>query len=877
MRFLILSAVILGFSSVYPQDHLDPANYPSYGSPAWCDTTGKVAAYRDIYRGINPYSVGLGRQIPGTGTSVSNPARYYSPVIDGILEDSIWFYAETLLINSWEVSGYDACCNAVGPPDFYGAKDLHAIWRFFYNHDGLYVGCEVHDDVHDVDSLGGWYDQDAVEISIDPWDWGDFAAGHWNYDEFRRYVSGNLVPSYYIMIPSGCIWTTDYSQLHYMRIIKRLNEEPFVAGLIRGEVLANFNFGDEATNFTKGSPKTYGLDFAVASMGIDPYFRSIHHVEFKFPYNDPTAWTDLRSMGFYDTANGLPKTGNLFKMSFTNNDDDMPGPDGDNPNNTYASSWRADPFFMEEPAGHDHWSDTKYYPAFKYEARTISKVHITTSCCVFGDGRISGLWVDAATEQNRYAFLADGYVTFLDQSFYYDSSDNEGGKFYNAARDSVGFYSIGFKTPGRRMNDDTLIVHVNGAEYVLNPYMGFGNLDVLGRWVEVKNTPDTIKATSLECGDLYCFRFKPNALEYRFCPLSKLDTTALPGYAGCVDSLRIYRYQSGDFFSECAFTPNAGVIGRDSILFSYYVTRLIYCENPGAPRHLVVKYTNGDSAIFQEYKPYPLKNLGETGNNINKTMTLLARTPSDSLLKMYVFNKYANSVNLYPDRSLTTSKYRIMIYPDRVLCIDSLKTFSWSSVFDCSIQLDSFELLDYNPTTRIATGLGSKSNSETWPDSAYILQRHIIVFASPASVDTFIFQDTMQVFEWNILRQPYGEIMPWSCRTCNNVDTTDADKSLPVINKLELSNFPNPFNPSTIISFTIPGIRGVERYVVSIFDIRGRLVRTLVKGKAGPAGMNRKVVWDGTDNAGAWAGSGVYYYQLICGKRILKGSMVMVR
>jgi len=75
-------------------------------------------------------------------------------------------------------------------------------------------------------------------------------------------------------------------------------------------------------------------------------------------------------------------------------------------------------------------------------------------------------------------------------------------------------------------------------------------------------------------------------------------------------------------------------------------------------------------------------------------------------------------------------------------------------------------------------------------------------------------------------------------------------------------NYPNPLNPTTSIEFDLPE----ETYVcLSIFDIRGREIRTLVD-ESRYAGFHT-VVWDGKDNYGLYASSGVYFYILQAGDK----------
>jgi hypothetical protein len=71
-------------------------------------------------------------------------------------------------------------------------------------------------------------------------------------------------------------------------------------------------------------------------------------------------------------------------------------------------------------------------------------------------------------------------------------------------------------------------------------------------------------------------------------------------------------------------------------------------------------------------------------------------------------------------------------------------------------------------------------------------------------------------------------------------------------------NAPNPFNPSTEIRYDVPA--GGGHVKLSIFDVSGRLIRTLVNGRE-DAGY-KSVAWDGRDNHGRHAETGVYFYKL---------------
>jgi hypothetical protein len=70
---------------------------------------------------------------------------------------------------------------------------------------------------------------------------------------------------------------------------------------------------------------------------------------------------------------------------------------------------------------------------------------------------------------------------------------------------------------------------------------------------------------------------------------------------------------------------------------------------------------------------------------------------------------------------------------------------------------------------------------------------------------------------------------------------------------------PNPANPSAMIRYTIAQKGQVQ---LRIFDVSGRLVRTLVDKVQEPAETAYEAVWDGTNDQGQKVGSGVFFYQI---------------
>jgi hypothetical protein len=85
-------------------------------------------------------------------------------------------------------------------------------------------------------------------------------------------------------------------------------------------------------------------------------------------------------------------------------------------------------------------------------------------------------------------------------------------------------------------------------------------------------------------------------------------------------------------------------------------------------------------------------------------------------------------------------------------------------------------------------------------------------------------------------------------------------------------NYPNPFNPITTIDYQIP-IR--SRVSLKIFDVSGKLVRTLVDEYEGPG--SHVALWDGKDSFGKAVASSIYFYELRAGSYRETKRMVLLR
>jgi hypothetical protein len=101
-----------------------------------------------------------------------------------------------------------------------------------------------------------------------------------------------------------------------------------------------------------------------------------------------------------------------------------------------------------------------------------------------------------------------------------------------------------------------------------------------------------------------------------------------------------------------------------------------------------------------------------------------------------------------------------------------------------------------------------------------------------------------------------------------------ADREAPSIKTTLIGNYPNPFNPTTSILFSVDSSSNTP-VSISIYNIRGQLVRSLVDDVY--ASGEHSVVWNGTDNNGTSVGSGIYFYRFTAGDHVQTRKMIMIK
>jgi len=110
-----------------------------------------------------------------------------------------------------------------------------------------------------------------------------------------------------------------------------------------------------------------------------------------------------------------------------------------------------------------------------------------------------------------------------------------------------------------------------------------------------------------------------------------------------------------------------------------------------------------------------------------------------------------------------------------------------------------------------------------------------------------------------------------SFREDNNSSLSSKNELIPRSFTLH-QNYPNPFNPLTTIDYTL---NERSRVYVAIYDISGRLVKTLLNGPQSAG--NKSLVWNSTNNKNEPLPGGLYIYSVSTENSIHRKKMMLLK
>jgi len=140
--------------------------------------------------------------------------------------------------------------------------------------------------------------------------------------------------------------------------------------------------------------------------------------------------------------------------------------------------------------------------------------------------------------------------------------------------------------------------------------------------------------------------------------------------------------------------------------------------------------------------------------------------------------------------------------------------------------------------------------------------------------------------DFDLINNPriYGEYVDMGAYENQNVLIVGVEENSLSAAEINLYNYPNPFNPTTKISFELntslrPGYAGqtetAENTELVIYNLKGQKVRTFSNLQINKS-PNQQIVWNGTDDNNQPVSSGIYLFKLNI-KNSPTGRMILLK
>ncbi|MBC8383741.1 MAG: T9SS type A sorting domain-containing protein [Candidatus Cloacimonetes bacterium] len=140
---------------------------------------------------------------------------------------------------------------------------------------------------------------------------------------------------------------------------------------------------------------------------------------------------------------------------------------------------------------------------------------------------------------------------------------------------------------------------------------------------------------------------------------------------------------------------------------------------------------------------------------------------------------------------------------------------------------------------------------------------------SPYATNTYVNWDFADIWAEDI-NYTFNNGYPYLLQSSVSVD-----EEIFIQNIAQLKNYPNPFKNVTTISFALPFN---AKCSLSIYNLRGQKIRTLLMDRSIDQDQNFSIVWDAKDNSGKDISPGIYFYNLIMnGKTAETKKLILMR
>jgi hypothetical protein len=229
-------------------------------------------------------------------------------------------------------------------------------------------------------------------------------------------------------------------------------------------------------------------------------------------------------------------------------------------------------------------------------------------------------------------------------------------------------------------------------------------------------------------------------------------------------------------------------------------------------------------------------------------------------------------INAFDQYSITNLRIPIRYHSDN-LVLDSISVVGTRSANATLVQFD-----DDPVAHEVLISINFTEDSPLAPGSGSLVNLYFTCLLGGTTAATFI--DTTIIsgvpLSFRLAKvfnnvNIYPSFRPGKLTISTASDAHDGHNAVPLTFALE-QNEPNPFNPTTTISFTLPDKAQVK---LIVFNILGQHVRTLVDQSL-PTGLH-EVIFDGRDESGHSLASGIYLYRLSTDKNIQTRKMALIK
>ncbi|MBL7148613.1 MAG: T9SS type A sorting domain-containing protein [Candidatus Cloacimonetes bacterium] len=178
----------------------------------------------------------------------------------------------------------------------------------------------------------------------------------------------------------------------------------------------------------------------------------------------------------------------------------------------------------------------------------------------------------------------------------------------------------------------------------------------------------------------------------------------------------------------------------------------------------------------------------------------------------------------------------------------------------------------YNPTTGypvdyVLIKINNEPGDFTFSDSLGDFQYKLPAGIYDVYAERVFFEDVV-VYQVEVFDGEFTQIM------ISMLEIVDVEENIiiPLANDFNLTNYPNPFNPTTTISFNLAAESNVS---IAVYNVKGQKLKQLMNEQLSVG--QHSIEWNGKDSNNKSVLSGIYFYKISAGKSSAMKKMLLLK